>query len=174
MINIRVLKVENEDNIVFDIEKWRKEIINYQDTILENSIEHMNIEIDYLEDKYGFQQRSNKDFEVSYTFSRQDPLQDYGHIKELKYMFKHGFKYILIDKKDNLYNKLSTACGKWGKHRSVRSPEQNIVDYDYKKMALFIEKNKYLYAYIGSCYAGNTYTYYFNYVGEINPQLKLF
>lgn len=171
---MRVLKVPNEDNIVFDIEKWRKGIINYQDIKLENSINHLNIEIYYKEDEYGFQQRSNKDFEISYTFSKQDPLQDYGHTKELKYMLEHGFKYILIDKKYNLYNKLSTTCGKWGKHRSVRSPEQNIVNYDYKKMALFIENNKYLYAYVGSCYAGNTCTYYFGYVGEINPQLKLF
>lgn len=174
MINIRVLKVENEDNIVFDIEKWRKEIINYQDMKLENGIEHMNIEIDYSENEYGMQQRSNRDFEVSYKFSRQDPLQDYGHTKELKYIFEHGFKYILIDKNGNLYNKLSTACGKWGKHSCVKSPEQNIVDYDYKKLALFIEKNKYLYAYTGSCYAGETYTYYFDFVGKINPQLKLF
>lgn len=174
MINIRVLKVENEDNILFDIEKWRKEIINFQDVKLENNINNLNVEIDYIEDEYGLQKSSSKDFEVSYTFSKLDPVQDYGHTKELRYIFLNGFKYILIDKKGNLYNKLSTSCGKWGKHRSVRSPEQNIVNYDYNKMALFIENDKYLYAYVGSCYAGKTYTYYFDYVGELNSQLKLF
>ena len=171
---MRNIKVDNEDNIIFDIEKWHKQIINYQDVKLENAIDNLNIEIDYMENEDGFQESNKKDFEVSYTFSKQDPLQDYGHTKELKYLFEHGFKYILIDKKCNLYNQLSKNCGKWGKHRSVRSPELNIINYDYKKMALFIDENKYLYAYVGSCYAGNIHTYYFDYVGQINKQLKLF
>ena len=52
---MRNIKVDNEDNIIFDIERWHKQITNYQDVKLENAIDNLNIEIDYTEDEYGLQ-----------------------------------------------------------------------------------------------------------------------
>ena len=151
-----------------DYKKFKEFVESYHDVELENKIDDLDIEIYYEENEYGFQKDNENDFELSYDFSKNDKWQDYGHSKELKYLFENGFKFILIDKKSKLYKRLENDCGKWGKHSCVRSPQQNIVNHDYQKLALFIENNKYLYAYIGSCYAKDVYTYYYDYVGEIN------
>ena len=151
-----------------DYKKFREFVESHHDVELENKIDDLDIEIYYKEDEYGFQKDSENDFELSYDFSKNDELQNHGHAKELKYLFENGFKFILINKKSKLYKRLENDCGKWGKHSCVRSPETNIATGDRATLALFIENNKYLYAYIGSCYKPNGENiYYYDYVGEI-------
>lgn len=152
-----------------DYKKFKEFVESHHDIELENKIDDLDIEIYYEEDEYGFQKDNENDFELSYDFSKNDELQNYGHAKELKYLFENDFKFIILNKfKSKLYKRLENDCGKWGKHSCVRSPETNIATGDRATLALFIENNKYLYAYIGSCYKPNGENiYYYDYVGEI-------